>query len=124
MVESCDYVIVVIGKTWLAISDESGRRLDNPADFVRLEIESALKRAIPVIPVLVDNARMPKPDQLPETLRDLVYRHAECVRPEPDLGHDLERLGKRIRQQEVERQERADAAHGDKDRQRRDAAKR
>jgi formylglycine-generating enzyme required for sulfatase activity len=103
-VGACDYVIVVIGKAWLTACDEAGgRRLDNPADFVRLEIEAALKRNIPVIPVLVDNAPMPKADQLPEHLSDLVYRHAHFVRPEPDLNHDLERLARRISEQEAER---------------------
>lgn len=109
-VGACDYVIVVIGKAWLTACDEAGeRRLDNPADFVRLEIEAALKRNIPVIPVLVDNAPMPKADQLPEHLSDLVYRHAHFVRPEPDLNHDLERLARRISEQEAERKERIEA---------------
>jgi TIR domain len=56
-VGSCDVLIAVIGKRWLMSSDEEGRRrLDNPKDFVRTEIGTALKRGIRVIPVLVEGA--------------------------------------------------------------------
>ncbi|MGC2577178.1 MAG: toll/interleukin-1 receptor domain-containing protein, partial [Terrimicrobiaceae bacterium] len=59
-VGSCDVLIAVIGKHWLISSDEEGRRrLDNPEDFVRIEIATALKRGVRVIPVLVDGALMP-----------------------------------------------------------------
>jgi hypothetical protein len=103
-VGECDYVIVVIGRSWLTVCDEDGtRRLENAGDFVRLEIEAALKRKVPVIPVLVDNAGMPKADQLPDSLSELIYRNAHFVRPEPDLNTDLERLARRICEQEVER---------------------
>jgi hypothetical protein len=51
-------------------------RLDNPGDFVRLEIEAALTRGVRVIPVLVDGARMPRPDQLPASLALLARRQA------------------------------------------------
>src|SRR5262249_41974177 len=56
--------------------NEAGqRRLADPADFVRLETASALKRDIPVIPVLVRGAKMPRPEQLPENLKELAYRN-------------------------------------------------
>jgi TIR domain len=59
-VDSSDVLIVVIGRHWLISSDEEGkRRLDNSDDFVRIEIASALKRWIRVIPVLVDGASIP-----------------------------------------------------------------
>jgi hypothetical protein len=57
--------------------DETGkRRLENESDFVRLEIASALRRDIPVIPVRVQGASIPKPDQLPGDLQDFSYRNA------------------------------------------------
>lgn len=69
-------LLAVIGRQWLTISDASGaRRLDNPNDFVRLEIASALAGNIPVIPVLVQNAAMPSALALPEPLQDLAYRN-------------------------------------------------
>lgn len=74
---SCGVLLAVIGKAWLDVKDESGRRrLDDPADFVRIETATALKRDIPVIPVLVQGAKMPKAEQLPQDLADLAYRNA------------------------------------------------
>ena len=59
-VGSCDVLLAVIGGRWSTMTDETGkRRLDDPDDFVRLEIEAALARNVRVIPVLVDGARMP-----------------------------------------------------------------
>ena len=76
-VATCGVLLAVIGKDWLEAKDESGRRrLDDPMDFVRLETASALKRDIPVIPVLVRGASMPRPEQLPSDLTELAYRNA------------------------------------------------
>src|SRR5262249_46634838 len=76
-VGACDVLISVIGKRWLTSSDEKRRRrLDNPEDFVRLEIATALKRDIRVIPVLVEDASMPRPRDLPDDLKSLAYRNA------------------------------------------------
>ena len=75
-VATCGVLLAVIGKTWITAQDASGRRrLDDPADFVRLETASALKRDIPVIPVLVHGAGMPQAEQLPPDLADLAYRN-------------------------------------------------
>jgi hypothetical protein len=73
----CDVLIAVIGNRWLISSEAEGsRRLDNPDDFVRLEIATALKRNIRVIPVLVDGAPMPRPSDLPDDLKSLIRRQA------------------------------------------------
>jgi hypothetical protein len=81
-VASCDVLLAVIGRQWLTITDErGGRRLDRPNDFVRLEIEAALKREIRVIPVLIDGARMPDARQLPRGLGKLARRHALELSP-------------------------------------------
>ncbi len=75
--EQCDTLLAVIGKGWLDATDERGsRRLDDPNDFVRIEIESALRHGKRVIPVLVHDARMPRADELPEGLRPLARRNA------------------------------------------------
>jgi hypothetical protein len=75
-VASCGVLLAVIGPSWLDAKDETGlRRLDNPMDFVRLETAAALKRDIPVVPVLVRGARMPRPEQLPDDLKELAYRN-------------------------------------------------
>lgn len=70
-------VVVVIGPRWLSAADAAGRRrLDDPDDFVRLEVAAALQRAVAVIPVLVGGARMPSADELPEDLQPLALRNA------------------------------------------------
>ena len=76
-VGSCDVLIAVIGAHWLTSTDGQGdRRLDNPEDFVRMEIATALRRNIRVIPVLVDGASMPRSTDLPDDLKQLVRRNA------------------------------------------------
>ncbi len=70
-------VIAVIGKEWLTISDEEGRRrLSNPKDLVRIEIATALRRRIRIIPVLVGGATMPRAKQLPRLLAPLARKNA------------------------------------------------
>ena len=79
---SCDVLLALIGAEWLTITDEHGRRrLDDPDDFVRLEIEAALTREVRVIPILVDGARMPRADELPDSLAKLVRRQALELSP-------------------------------------------
>jgi TIR domain len=87
----CDVLLTIIGKQWL-IGDMGQRRLDDVRDFVRLEIEAALQRDIPVIPVLVRAASVPRQEDLPETLRSLVYQNGIPVRPDPDFHQDMDRL--------------------------------
>ena len=76
-VGSCNVFIAVIGRQWLSAVDSSGRRrLDNARDFVRLEIEAALARDIPVVPALVQGAEMPMEEELPETFHAFLDRNA------------------------------------------------
>jgi WD40 repeat protein len=101
-VESCDVLLVLIGNRWLTMTDERGqRRLDNPADFVRLEIEAALARNVRVIPILVERARMPRADELPESLANLVRRQTLELDPSQfdfDIGRLLKVLDPTITQ--------------------------
>jgi hypothetical protein len=72
-----DVMLAIIGKDWIGATNANGqRRLDDPHDFVRIELESALRRNIRVIPVLVDGAGMPSPEELPDHLQPLVRRQA------------------------------------------------
>ena len=76
-VSACDLLLVLVGKDWLSSADSNGRRrIDNPDDWVRVEIETALQRDIPVVPVLVDEAELPYADDLPPSLRPFVRRQA------------------------------------------------
>ena len=81
-VGSCDVLLALMGEEWLTITDQDGRRrLDDPADFVRVEVEAALARDVRVIPVLVDGASMPPAEALPASLRRLVRRQALELSP-------------------------------------------
>ena len=97
-VSRCAVLLAIIGPGWTSVKDAAGgRRLDQPNDFVRLEIASALARDIDVIPVLVHGAPMPAPADLPESLQDLAYRN--CV----ELTHtrwnsDVEAFSRTLRQ--------------------------
>jgi hypothetical protein len=76
-VQSCSVVLAMLGPLWLGAADEQGsRRLDEVTDYVRLEIAAALRRDIPVVPVLLRGAKMPRSEQLPEEIADLAYRNA------------------------------------------------
>ena len=81
-VGACDVLVVLIGDRWLTVTGQDGRRrLDNPDDFVRLEIEAALARDVRVIPILVEGARMPRADELPASLSKLARRQALELSP-------------------------------------------
>jgi hypothetical protein len=97
----CDLMLVLIGKGWVDAKDRSGRRrLDDPGDFVRVEIGAALKRNIPLTPVLLQGAHMPASEQLPEDLKGLSFRNGFELshnRWESDVQEMVKRLalGKR-----------------------------
>jgi hypothetical protein len=91
-VETCDMLLAIIGTGWLTAAGESGhRRLDDPDDIVRLEIEAALSRNVRLIPVLVEDAAMPKRQDLPPSLASLARRNAFTVR-HASFRYDAERL--------------------------------
>ena len=94
---TCDVMLALIGRDWVDGKDKSGRRrLDVPGDFVRLEIAAALKRNIPVTPLLLHGAQMPSAEQLPEDLSDLAYRNGFELshnRWESDVQELIKRLG-------------------------------
>jgi hypothetical protein len=96
-VGSCDVLLAVIGRQWLTITDPQGqRRLDNPEDFVRLEIVTALERRIRMIPVLVGGASMPRSTELPDVLQPFARCQAFVVgdRFVPDVDRLIKELEK------------------------------
>lgn len=85
-VAKASVVLVLIGRGWIDARDGGGnRRLEAPNDFVRIEIEAALTRNIPVIPLLIDGAPFPSIEQLPASLRPLSRRNAAFL----DAGRDF-----------------------------------
>lgn len=76
-VGKCDVLLAIIGKGWIEARDDNGhQRLESPSDFVRIEIESALKQGKRLIPVLVNDAQMPRGDDLPDSMKPLSRRNA------------------------------------------------
>jgi hypothetical protein len=78
VVSGCVALLIVMGPNWAATTEEDGRRrIENPADFVRLEVETGLQRSdVTPIPVLVDGARMPRREDLPAEIRGIARRNA------------------------------------------------
>jgi hypothetical protein len=91
-VAACDALLVLIGRDWVEAKNASGqRRLDDPNDFVRVEVEAALRRNVRVVPILVDGAPMPPHEALPESLRPLLRRNAVEL-THARFGTDVKRL--------------------------------
>lgn len=91
--DQCQVLLLVIGPGWLTIKDEyENLRLDQPGDIVRLEIEVAMQRKIPIIPLLIDNATMPSSEKLPKSIQELAFQNVLLIRGNPDFRHDMKRL--------------------------------
>ncbi|MGO9172023.1 MAG: toll/interleukin-1 receptor domain-containing protein [Rhodomicrobium sp.] len=92
-VGKAEVLLALIADRWLTASEEQGRRrLDNPDDFVRIEIEAALSRKIPIIPIYVDGVRPLRSDDLPDTLKPLARRNGAFLDTGVDFPVHIERL--------------------------------
>jgi hypothetical protein len=123
-ISDCDVVLAVIGREWLNILDESGaRRLDNPDDFVRIELASALTLKKLIIPVLISEVPMPRSYELPKDLESLARRnalrltHARFSNDAANLIKQLNLIFDRI-EKEREEEERLEKERVGKDRER------
>ena len=93
VVSESSVLLAIIGDRWVDARDEEGKkRLDDRQDFVRVEIELALKKEIPVIPLLVRGAQMPLEEDLPYSLRRLIFQNGLQIRPDPDFHRGMDRL--------------------------------
>ena len=90
-VDKCTVLLALIGKDWLSCDSDGKRRLDDPEDFVRIEIASALKRNVLVIPIVVQDAKIPIADDLPQELKILARRQALKLSHE-DWDYDIGKL--------------------------------
>jgi hypothetical protein len=117
-VDETDAMIVVIGPTWLNAADSTGRlRLDNPEDFVRLEVSRALDRNIRVIPVLIERSAMPLSTELPDNLKPLARRNAleiSHTRFHSDTRRLIVALELALEQAEADRKAEAERAAAEK----------
>lgn len=110
----CDAVLVVIGDQWLDAFDEAGnRRLEKQDDFVRIEIETSLKANVPVIPILLQDMKLPPVEQLPTSITELVAKQAVAIRPDPDFDHDIAQLIKTLEGVKAEQKESLDQKSGE-----------
>lgn len=90
---SCGVMVAVIGPRWAMLDDDAGRRrLDDPGDYVRFEIRTALKRGMHVIPVLVAGAKPPRKQELPPDLRKLARLNALEMSCDHRYQYDADRL--------------------------------
>jgi TIR domain-containing protein len=90
--DTCAVAVAVIGRHWA-----SDPRLTDPNDLLRRELAVGLRKGIPVIPVLLDGAALPSPEELPDELRSLLDRQALTI-PEEDFEGGLDRLVARLRE--------------------------
>lgn len=93
--QQCAVVLVIIGPHWLTMTTQAeggGRRLEDPADWVRLEVETAFALGLTVIPILVEGAPIPTAADLPQSLHELPLIQNLSVRADPDFDHDVERV--------------------------------
>ncbi|MES9968416.1 MAG: TIR domain-containing protein [Candidatus Thiodiazotropha sp.] len=96
-IDQCSMLVAIIGDKWSAAKNKKGeRRLDLHNDHLRVEIETALKKEIPVIPVLVKNGIMPDEEELPEGLKSLAYRNAIPIPEEPFFHNGVDLLIKEM----------------------------
>ncbi len=100
--QAVDVVLAVIGPDWLGASKDGRRRLDDPDDFVRIEIQLALAAGKPVWPVLIGGAVMPLHNELPEPLRALARRQA-VVLNDASWKEDVARLIAQLRPKKASR---------------------
>jgi hypothetical protein len=92
--DHCDILLVVVGPRWFGQTEDGQARLFEEEDWVRIEVATALAKKIPVIPLLVEGARMPKGAELPEDLQSFAFRQAAIVDVGLDFRVHMERLTK------------------------------
>ena len=96
LLQGCDIILAVVGARWSGAMKGGRVRINEDSDWVRIEIETGLKRGIPIIPVLVNGAGMPSASRLPDSLKDFAYRHALVVAGQKDFHPHVDRLIKGI----------------------------
>jgi hypothetical protein len=92
VLQECEVLVAVVGLNWLGLRKGAPNRITERTDPVRIEVEAALKRGIPVIPVLIDGATMPTVAAMPETLNDFAFRNAAEVDSGRDFHRHMDRL--------------------------------
>jgi hypothetical protein len=92
----CDILLAVVGPRWLEVNEDGQSRLGEEQDWVRIEIETAMAKKIPIIPLLIDQTKMPKPAELPVELRNFAFRQAAAIDTGIDFRTHMDRLVRSI----------------------------
>jgi hypothetical protein len=90
--QRCDILLAIVGPRWLGTDEHGHQAIADETDWVRIEIETALAKQIPVIPILIDRMRMPKATELPDSLRNFAFRQAAEVDSGVDFRSHMDRL--------------------------------
>jgi hypothetical protein len=85
-------LLAIVGPRWLGATERSLERIQEESDPVRVEVETALRRRVPIIPVLIGSTRMPSNEQLPPSLKDFAFRNAMKVDVGQDFDHHMDRV--------------------------------
>src|ERR1700689_1887635 len=96
ILRSTNILLAIVGPQWLGMAAGGTERIQEESDPVRVEVETALRRRVPIIPVLIGSTRMPSSEQLPPSLKDFAYRNAVKVDTGRDFDHHIHRLIKSI----------------------------
>jgi TIR domain len=107
--QRCDILVAIIGPRWVGTDEHGHHAIAEESDWVRIEIETALEKKIPVIPLLIDRVRMPKANELPESLRNFAFRQAAEVDSGVDFRTHMDRLIRAMDQYLQRRSERPTA---------------
>jgi hypothetical protein len=94
--DNCDILLAIIGPHWIGDEGRGSPRIMRDDDWVRIEIDTALKKNIPVVPILIDRTPMPSKESLPEDIQNLVYRQAAIIDSQIDFNSHMERLIRQI----------------------------
>src|ERR1043166_8632027 len=93
---NADVLVAVVGPKWKAFGEDGAARIHHENDLVRIEIETALRKEIPLIPILVGGAKMPEPTDLPESIREFSFRNAAVVDSGVNFESDTQRIMRSI----------------------------
>src|SRR5262245_22489652 len=92
-INKCKIVLVIIGEQWIKIKDEKGvPRIQAPDDYVRMEIEEAIRRKKLIIPLLINNTKMPREDKIPDSIKGLVSKNGVKIGHDPNFDFDIGNL--------------------------------
>jgi len=90
--QNSDILLAIVGPKWTGPARSGTSRINEETDQVRIELETALQKGIPVIPVLVGGSKPPKPQQLPPDLKDFAFLNAVRVDSGQDFDMHVDRL--------------------------------